>query len=32
VDVNTGMQISAPRVMVDMDRDRAQADGAMAQT
>jgi HAE1 family hydrophobic/amphiphilic exporter-1 len=27
VDVNTDMQISAPQVMVDMDRDRAQALG-----
>ena len=27
VDVNTGMQINAPQVMVDIDRDRAQALG-----
>jgi HAE1 family hydrophobic/amphiphilic exporter-1 len=27
VDVNTDMQINAPQVMVDIDRDRAQALG-----
>jgi HAE1 family hydrophobic/amphiphilic exporter-1 len=31
VDVNTDMQISAPQVMVDMDRDRAQALGVTPQ-